>query len=41
MRISEDEMDGIESEEEEVQDKNYVAVNRFNFDELDLRYSIN
>ncbi|KAH7515639.1 hypothetical protein FEM48_Zijuj10G0047900 [Ziziphus jujuba var. spinosa] len=39
MRISEDEMDGIESEEEEVQDKNYVAVNRFNFDELDLSES--
>lgn len=39
MRVSGDEMDAFESEDEEVQDKNYVAFNRFNFDELDLRCS--
>lgn len=41
MRVSEDEMDDSESEDEEFQEKNYVAVKRFHCDELDLRHAIN
>ena len=41
MRVFEDEMDDTESEDDEVQEKNYVAVKRFHCDELDLRHAIN
>lgn len=40
MRVFEDEMDNIDSEDEEALDQSSVAVKRFNFDDLYLRYAI-
>lgn len=37
MRVFEDEMDNVDSEDEEVHDKKSVVGKRFNFDELYLR----
>ena len=37
MRVFEDEMDNVDSEDEEVHDKKSVVAKRFNFDELYLR----